>query len=189
MSDIRIVHAFAEGEEGELIEELKQRIDDLKEENLGLKFGLDEAKLNYTENLRHFAKKNEVLCTRLAEAERDYRIQNDAIVAHLDKEQALLAENRLLMETLERVDDLTIGWGDLGTYHKAVSRFAAIAGVVAREKRLAPLTAAEVERVKGLEVVAEAAQVIQGYEDFESNFGKLGKALDAALAALEVVNQ
>lgn len=47
---------------------------------------------------------------------------------------------------------------------------------------LARLTTAE--RVRRLEEVAEAAEIIQGYESFEDNFGKLGADLDAALAAL-----
>ncbi len=45
--------------------------------------------------------------------------------------------------------------------------------------------AAEVERVKRLEKVAEAAKVIRDYESFECTEGKIGADLDAALAELD----
>jgi hypothetical protein len=44
---------------------------------------------------------------------------------------------------------------------------------------------AEVERVKRLEKVAEAAKVIRDYESFECTEGKIGADLDAALAELD----
>lgn len=45
-----------------------------------------------------------------------------------------------------------------------------------------PPIVAELARLRK---VAEAASIIQGYEDFESNFGKLGKDLGTALVEWE----
>ena len=111
--------------------------------------------------------------------------QRDALetaLAAMDERDALLAENRLLRDSLALVDDID-GW------HLASNVR------IALESAFLPRTAAEVERVRRLEAVLEAAeeyrdaeqvQMLNEFKYDEPKYERQRKAkaaLDAAIAA------
>ena len=111
--------------------------------------------------------------------------QRDALetaLAAMDERDALLAENRLLRDSLALVDDID-GW------HLASNVR------IALESAFLPRTAAEAERVKRLEAVLEAAEEyrdaeqVQMLNEFKYDEPKYERqqrakaALDAAIAA------
>ena len=113
-----------------------------------------------------------------------YRDLLQTALAAMDERDALLAENRLLRDSLALVDDID-GW------HLASNVR------IALESAFLPRTAAEVERVRRLEAVLEAAEEyrdaeqVQMLNEFKYDEPKYErqqrakKTLDAALAELE----
>ena len=113
-----------------------------------------------------------IAALREARGERDtmselYAREGHKSLVLLNENTSLLAENRLLRDVVAEYMLSLKEWSN--EYW---------------ESRLdvAPLTAAEVERVKRLEKVAEAASIIQEQEAFEASYGGMGANLDAALA-------
>jgi hypothetical protein len=124
-----------------------------------------------------------IAALREARAERDamsnlYAHEGHKSLVLLNENTSLLAENRLLRDIvqtarlfLEANPELN-GTGPLRGDMEALDCSPSA-------------TAAEVERVKRLGKVAEAASIIQEYEAFEASYGGMGANLDAALAELD----
>ena len=112
------------------------------------------------------------LRSQLAAAEREREAYAGVMVNMQIRDDRLLAENRLLLNWLDQYS----------------ARLCAlnVAGVWFDCEQLAPLTAAEVERVKRLEAVVKAAKLVsENWSCDAREFFPAHEALDAALAALE----
>lgn len=164
MSDIRIVHAFVEGEEHELIETLEARITDLERERDEARQEIDAWIAKWTDTARE---RNELI-ERVKRLERDLHQATDANLAASCDLYAegykmgrkcydeLLAENRLLRATLHHCAT------HAGSPSPCKDCLAAECGPIGGCKiqdgdaDFVPLTAAYVERVKLWEDVGKA---------------------------------